>query len=122
MSENVIDPVRETLKNILHLTGNLVGQLREAGEDQQARSLIVWVATCLHIVLVKKQRLYKQNPFSPEIVRMHYYEAKLKPESGVNLQLKSIKNHNYITKQKLGWIGLMLSYMVKLREDIIFAF
>ena len=69
MSENVIDPVRETLKSILDLTGDLVKQLREAGEDQQARSIIVWVATCLHIILVKKQRLYEQNPFSPEIVR-----------------------------------------------------
>ena len=83
MSENVIDPVRETLKSILDLTGDLVKQLREAGEDQQARSIIVWVATCLHIVLVKKQRLYKQNPFSPEIVRIHYYEAKYKAETRV---------------------------------------
>ena len=48
MSKNVIDPVRETLKSILDLTGDLVKQLREAGEDQQARSIIVWVATCLH--------------------------------------------------------------------------
>ena len=31
MSKNVTDPVRETLKNILDLTGNLVKQLREAG-------------------------------------------------------------------------------------------
>ena len=83
MSGNVIDPVRETLKNILDLTGDLVRQLREAGRDQQARSIIVWVATCLHIVLVKKQRLYEQNPFSPEIVRMHYYEAKYKAETRV---------------------------------------
>ena len=66
MSKNVTDPVRETLKNILDLTGDLVKQLREAGDDQQARSIIVWVATCLHIILVKKQRLYKQNPFSPQ--------------------------------------------------------
>ena len=80
MSENVIDPVRETLKSILDLTGDLVRQLREAGEDQKARSIIVWVATCLHIVLVKKQRLYRQNPFSPEVVRKHYYEAKYKAE------------------------------------------
>ena len=83
MSENVIDPVRETLKNILDLTGDLVRQLRKAGEDQQARSIIVWAATCLHIVLVKKQRLYKQNPFSPEAVRIHYYEAKYKAETRV---------------------------------------
>ena len=26
---------------------------------------------------------------------------KLKPESGVNLQLKSIRNHNYITKARV---------------------
>ena len=83
MSKNVTDPVRETLKNILDLTGDLVKQLREAGEDQQARSIIVWVATCLHIILVKKQRLYKQNPFSPTIVRKHYYEAKYKAETRV---------------------------------------
>ena len=83
MSKNVIDPVRETLESILDLTGDLVKQLREAGEDQQARSIIVWVATCLHIILVKKQRFYKQNPFSPEIVRIHYYEAKYKAESRI---------------------------------------
>ena len=83
MSENVIDPLRKTLKNILDLTGTLVRQLREAGEDQQARSIIVWIATCLHIILVKKQRLYEQNPFSPETVRIHYYEAKYKAESRV---------------------------------------
>ena len=83
MSENVIDPVRETLKNILDLTGDLVRQLREAGQDQQAMSIIVWVATCLHIVLVKKQRLYEQNPFSPETVRTRYYEAKYKAETRV---------------------------------------
>ena len=63
MSKNVTDPVRETLKNILDLTGDLVKQLREAGDDQQARSIIVWVATCLHIILVKKQRLTKRTPF-----------------------------------------------------------
>ena len=39
MSKNVTDPVRETLKNILDLTGDLVKQLREAGDDQQARSI-----------------------------------------------------------------------------------
>ena len=83
MSKNVTDPVRETLKNILHLTGDLVKQLREAGEDQQARSIIVWVATCLHIILVKKQRLYKQNPFSPAIVRKRYYKGKYKAETRV---------------------------------------
>ena len=83
MSKNVTDPVRETLKSILDLTGDLVKQLREAGEDQQARSIIVWVATCLHIILVKKQRLYKQNPFSPAIVRKRYYEAKYKAKTRV---------------------------------------
>ena len=83
MSKNVIDPVRETLKSILDLTGDLVKQLREAGEDQQAKSLILWVATCLYIILVKKQRLYKQNPFSPEIVKIHYYEAKYKAKTRV---------------------------------------
>ena len=41
MSEDVIDPVRKTLKNILDLTGTLVRQLREAGEGKQAKSLIV---------------------------------------------------------------------------------
>ena len=92
MSKNVIDPVRETLKNILDLTGDLVRQLREAGENQQARSIIVWVATCLHIVLVKKQRLYKQNPFSPEIVRIHYYEAKYKAETRVRGKLTTKKH------------------------------
>ena len=83
MSKNVTDPVRESLKNILDLTGDLVKQLREAGEDQQAKSIILWVATCLHIILVKKQRLYKQNPFSPTIVRKRYYEAKHKAETRV---------------------------------------
>ena len=83
MSEDVIDPVRKTLKNILDLTGTLVRQLREVGEGKQAKSLIVWVATCLHIILIKKQRLYEQNPFSPETVRIHYYEAKYKAESRV---------------------------------------
>ena len=92
MNENVIDPVRETLKNILDLTGDLVRQLREAGEEQQVRSIIVWVATCLHIVLVKKQRLYKQNPFSPEKVRKHYYEAKHKAETRVRSKLKTEKH------------------------------
>ena len=92
MRENVIDPVRETLKSILDLTGDLVKQLREAGEDQQARSIIVWVATCLHIILVKKQRLYKKNPFSPEIVKIHYYEAKYKAETRVRGKLTTEKH------------------------------
>ena len=91
MSKNVTDPVRETLKNILDLTGDLVKQLREAGDDQQARSIIVWVATCLHIILVKKQRLYKQNPFSPTIVRKRY-EAKYKAETRVR-DKSTIKKH-----------------------------
>ena len=67
MSKNVTDPVRETLKNILDLTGDLVKQLREAGDDQQARSIIVWVATCLHIILVKKSKGFtKRIPFPPQ--------------------------------------------------------
>ena len=65
MSRNVIDPVRETLKSILDLTGDLVKQLREAGEDQQARSIIVWVATCLHIILVKKAKALQTESFFP---------------------------------------------------------
>ena len=35
MSKNVTDPVRETLKNILDLTGDLVKQLREAGKTNK---------------------------------------------------------------------------------------
>ena len=65
MSKNVTDPVRETLKNILDLTGDLVKQLREAGDDQQARSIIVWVATCLHIILVKKAKTLRTESFFP---------------------------------------------------------
>ena len=65
MSKNVTDPVRETLKNILDLTGDLVKQLREAGDDQQARSIIVWVATCLHIILVKKTKALQTESFFP---------------------------------------------------------
>ena len=65
MSKNVTDPVRETLKNILDLTGDLVKQLREAGDDQQARSIIVWVATCLHIIFGEKAKALRKEPLFP---------------------------------------------------------
>ena len=65
MSKNVTDPVRETLKNILDLTGDLVKQLREARDDQQARSIIVWVATCLHIILGEEAKALRTESFFP---------------------------------------------------------
>ena len=72
--------MRETLKNILELTGLITRQLRAAGEDGKAKSLILWVATCLHVILVKKEKLYRENPFTPSKVKAGYHETRYQAE------------------------------------------
>ena len=75
---NLDDPIKFTLKNIIELTSSMVKFLRRAGRKEEAKQLILYVATCLHNILVRKQEHYQTNPFTPEWVRARYYAKRTK--------------------------------------------
>ena len=75
---NLNDPIKFTLKNIIELTSSMVKFLRRAGRKEEAKQLILYVATCLHNILIRKQEHYQTNPFTPEWVRARYYAKRTK--------------------------------------------
>ena len=60
---NLEDPIKLTLKNIIELTSSMVKFLRREGRKKEAKQLILYVATCLHNILIRKQEHYITNPF-----------------------------------------------------------
>ena len=79
MSEiDLEDPVRITLKSIVDITYILVKSLKAAGKVSETNQVIVWVAECLHGILVKKLKLYQIRPFTPETVRLRYNAQRAK--------------------------------------------
>ena len=75
---NLDDPVKLTLRNIIVLTSSMVKSLRRVGRKAEAKQLILYVATCLYNILIKKQEYYQTNPFTPEWVRARYYAKRTK--------------------------------------------
>ena len=75
---NLDDPIKFTLKNIIELTSSMVKFLRRAGRKEEANQLILYVATCLYNILIRKQEHYQTNPFTPEWVRAGYYAKRTK--------------------------------------------
>ena len=55
---NLDDPIKFTLKNIIELTSSMVKSLKRQGRKEEAKQLILYVATCLHNILIKKQEHY----------------------------------------------------------------
>ena len=55
------DPIKFTLKNIIELTSSMVNFLRRAGRKEEAKQLILYVATCLYNILIRKQERYQQT-------------------------------------------------------------
>ena len=88
---NLDDPIRLTLKNIIELTSSMVKTLRRAGRKAEANQLILYVATCLYNVLIRKQEHYRTNPFSPEWVKARYYAQRTK---ATNKQRDKIKRRS----------------------------
>ena len=70
---NLDDPIKFTLKNIIELTSSMVKFLKRAGRKEEANQLILYVATCLYNILIRKQEHYQTNPFTPDRVRARYY-------------------------------------------------
>ena len=75
---NLDDPIKFTLKNIIELTSSMVKFLKRAGRKEEANQLILYVATCLYNILIRKQEHYQTNPFTPEWVRARYYAKRTK--------------------------------------------
>ena len=75
---NLDDPIKFTLKNIIELTSSMVKFLRRAGRKKEANQLILYVATCLYNILIRRQEHYQINPFTREWVRARYYAKRTK--------------------------------------------
>ena len=75
---NLDEPIKFTLKNIIELTSSMVKFLKRAGRREEANQLILYVATCLYNILIRKQEQYQTNPFTPEWVRARYYAKRTK--------------------------------------------
>ena len=64
----------------------MVKSLNRQGRKEEANQLILYVATCLYNILIRKQELertrkqehYQTNPFTPEWVRARYYAKRTK--------------------------------------------
>ena len=86
---NLEDPIKLTLNNIIELTSSMVKFLRREGRKKEAKQLILYVATCLHNILIRKQEHYQTNPFTPEWVRARYYAKKAKATHKQGVKRKS---------------------------------
>ena len=86
---NLDDPIKLTLNNIIELTSSMVKFLRRAHRKEEAEQLILYVATCLHNILVRKQEHYQTNPFTPEWVRARYYAKRTKANHKQGVKRKS---------------------------------
>ena len=94
--ENLNDPIKLTLNNIIELTSSMVKSLKRVGRQEEAKQLILYVATCLHNILIRKQKYYQTNTFSPEWVRARYYakRAKATHKQGVKRKSQGEPIHN----------------------------
>ena len=72
------DPIKLTLKNIIELTSSMVKSLKKQDRKEEASQLILYVATCLYNILIRKQEHYQTNPFTSEWVRARYYAKRTK--------------------------------------------
>ena len=63
---NLDDPIKFTLKNIIELTSSMVKFLKRAGRKEEANQLILYVATCLYNILIKKQEHYQTRTKTQE--------------------------------------------------------
>ena len=88
---NLNDPIKLTLKNIIELTSSMVKSLKKEGRREETNQLILYVATCLYNVLIRKQEHYQTNPFTPEWVRARYYAQRTK---AINKQRVKIKRRS----------------------------
>ena len=86
---NLDDPIKLTLNNIIELISSMVKFLRRAGRKEEAKQLILYVATCLYNILVRKQEHYQTNPFTPEWVRARYYAKRTKANHKQGVKRKS---------------------------------
>ena len=94
---NLEDPIKLTLNNIIELTSSMVKFLRREGRKKEAKQLILYVATCLHNILIRKQEHYQTNPFTSEWVRARYYAKRAKTNSqsqGVKRKSQGEPIHN----------------------------
>ena len=93
---NLEDPIKPTLNNIIELTSSMVKFLRREGRKKEAKQLILYVATCLHNILIRKQEYYQTNPFTSEWVRARYYakRAKTTHKQGVKRKSQEEPIHN----------------------------
>ena len=92
---NLEDPIKLTLKNIIELTSSMVKFLRREGRKKEAKQLILYVATCLHNILIRKQTLLHQSGLEQDIM--------LKGQKQItNKVLKEkVRENPYITRQKV---------------------
>ena len=72
------DPLYTKLSKILELTFMIFSHYKNTGQKERAHSLIVWVVTALQAAIENRQKLYIVKPFTPEIVRLAYMQAKAK--------------------------------------------
>ena len=86
---NLDDPIKFTLKNIIELTSSMVKFLKREGRREEANQLILYVATCLYNILIRKQEHYQTNPFTPEWVRARYYAKRTKASHKQSVKRRS---------------------------------
>ena len=67
----------------------MVKFLKRAGRREEANQLILYVATCLYHILIRKQEHYQTNPFTPEWVRARYYAKRTKATHKQSVKRKS---------------------------------
>ena len=85
---NLNDAIKFTLRNIIELTSSMVKSLKKQSRREEVNQLILYAATCLYNVLIRKQEHYQTNPFTPEWVRARYYAQRTKATNKQRVKIK----------------------------------
>ena len=77
------DPIKASIARIVEITRDIYTRYKAEGKTAEAAQLILWVAFHLHTILVKRERIVKENPFTPDVVKARYYLTKCRSSKGV---------------------------------------
>ena len=78
----------------------MVKSLKRQDRKEEANQLILYVATCLYNILIRKQEHYQTNPFTPEWVRARYYAKRTKATHKQSVK-RRVRENPYITRQRV---------------------
>ena len=90
MNTKETDPIKASIARIVKISREIYTRYKEEGRPAEAAQLILWVAFHLHTILVKRERMVKEYPFTPDVVKARYYLVKCRNSKGVKTRTTSL--------------------------------